>query len=81
MPGKVVEAPGVDDVISLSGGDAAAAAEQTLWRSDFFTQCMATKLAMFKVRRVGPEQQLTLVLTLPDRSDGHACSIRTGVCI
>ena len=54
----------MDDVIALSGGDAAAAAEQTLWRSDFFTQCMATKLAMFKVRGFGPKQQLTPVLTL-----------------
>ena len=62
LPGKVVEAPGVDDVIALSGGGAAAAAEQTLWRSDFFTQCMAPKLAVFKVRSLRPRQQLTLAV-------------------
>ncbi len=45
LPGQAVETPGVDDVVPLS---ASAAAEQALWRSDFFRDCMAPKVVTFK---------------------------------
>ena len=53
LPGQAVETPSVDDVIPLNkGGSGGAAAEQALWRSDFFRDCMAPKVATFKAHRV-----------------------------
>lgn len=46
LPGQAVETPGVDDVTPLS---ASVAAEQTLWSSDFWRDCMAPKVVTFKV--------------------------------
>ena len=47
LPGQAVETPSVDDVVPLHKGGSAA--EQALWRSDFFRDCMAPKVATFKV--------------------------------
>ncbi|KAK9836342.1 hypothetical protein WJX81_007050 [Elliptochloris bilobata] len=50
LPGPAVETPGMDDVFPLNkGGGGAAGAEEVLWRSDFFRDCTAPRVATFKV--------------------------------
>ena len=58
MPGQAVETPGVDDVTPLGRS---AAAEQTLWSSDFWRDCMAPKIVTFKV----PTGVLSLLMVSP----------------
>ena len=51
LPGEAVETLGVDEVTPLPG---AAGADQALWRSDFWRDCMAPKVVTFKVAHSCP---------------------------